>query len=69
MPPKRRLIHKSIIFTVEPAHISGLYSVRFEMAGKEIQGHVKTRLLGIAIKRAKSAIDRKLREQRARRPS
>ena len=65
MPPKRRMMHKGVAFVIGPTDVPGLYRFQFQIGGKDIQGRVKTSLLGMAIKRAKSAIDRKLREQPA----
>jgi hypothetical protein len=65
MAAKRRLIHKGIAFAVETTEVPGLYRFRFEIGDKEVEGRVKTGLVGMAIKRAKSVIDRKLRRQRA----
>jgi hypothetical protein len=64
MPPKRGLIHKGIVFAVEAAELPGLFRFRFEIADKEVRGRVKTGLVGMAVKRARSAIDRKIRLQR-----
>ena len=65
MPPKRCMMHKGVAFVVEPADVPGLFRFQFRIAGKDIQGRVTTSLAGMAIKRARSEIDRRLRVQRA----
>jgi hypothetical protein len=61
MPPKRRMMHKGVAFAVGPTGVPGLYRFQFRIGGEDIQGRVKTSLPGMAIKRARSAIDRRLR--------
>jgi len=60
-----RLDHKGIAFTVRPSDQSGFYLYQFRIAGRDIQGKVETRLPGMAVRRARQAIDRKLRAQAA----
>jgi len=48
MHAKRRLIHKEIIFAVEPADVSGFYRFRFQIGDKTIEGRVETNLKGMA---------------------
>jgi hypothetical protein len=55
------MMHKGVAFVIEPADVPGLYRFQFQIGGKGIQGRVKTSLPGMAIKRARSAIDRRLR--------
>ena len=52
MHGKRRLIHKEIIFAVEPADVSGFYRFRFQIGDKTIEGRVETNLKGMALHRA-----------------
>jgi hypothetical protein len=53
--------YKWVRFTVEPSTAPGIYVFRFKVAGEEVTGRAKIGLVGIAIVRAKSAIDRRLR--------
>ena len=62
MHGKRRLIHKGIIFAVEPADVSGFYRFRFQIGDKTIEGRVETNLKGMAIHRARAAINRRLQK-------
>jgi hypothetical protein len=66
MPPNRRMMHKGVAFVIGPTDDPGLYRFQFQIGGKDIQGRVKTSLPGMAIRRARSAIDRRLRVQRAK---
>ena len=68
MPPKRRMMHKGVAFAVGPTGVPGLYRFQFRIGGEDIQGRVKTSFPGMAIKRARLAIDRRLRVQRAKSP-
>ena len=69
MPPKRRMMHKGVAFVIGPTDDPDLYRFQFRIGREDTQGRVKTSLPGIAINRAESAIDRKLREQRAHDPT
>jgi hypothetical protein len=60
------MMHRDVAFVIKPADVPGLYRFQFRIGRKDIQGRVQTSLPGMAIKRARSAIDRKLREQRAK---
>jgi hypothetical protein len=59
-----RFEHKGVVFFVDPDREEGFYSFRFMFNKKTVRGRTKTRLRGMAIQRARRAIDRILREQR-----
>lgn len=45
---------------------SGFYQFSFKIAGEVVRGKTRTQLAGMAVQRARRAIDRKLREHRAK---
>ena len=49
-----------ISFTVQQSEKPGIFDVRFQIGGEEIQGQLKTRLASAAVKRARSAIGLRL---------
>ncbi len=59
----RRMMHGDVAFVIKPADVPGLYRFQFRIGRKDIQGRVQTSLPAMAIKRARSAIDRRLRVQ------
>ena len=61
-----RLVHKGVVFFVELDRDEGFYLIRFKFNKKTVQRRTKTKLRGMAIRRARHAIDRALREQRGR---
>jgi hypothetical protein len=62
MPQEVCSWYKGIRISVLESHKPGYYQFRFEIAGHAFRGRVQTRLPGIAVHRARRAIDRKLRE-------
>jgi hypothetical protein len=63
MEPPIRSSYKGIRFTVQQGDEPEVYQFQFQVGGIEIKGKTKTRLAGMAVRRAR--IDRKLGEARA----
>ena len=59
MPPRRH-IHKGVQFKVSESTRSGFFTYEFQIGGVTIVGHTRTQLRGIAVHRARRAIDRKV---------
>jgi len=58
-----RFVHKGAVLFVEPDREDRFYLFRFVLNKKTVRRRTKTRLRGMAIRRARRAIDRALREQ------
>jgi hypothetical protein len=65
MQPLIRSSYKGIRFTVELSEEPDIFYIKFAMCGVECVSKAKTRLGGMAVKRARAVIDRKLRENLA----
>jgi hypothetical protein len=65
MQPLIRSNYKGIRFTVEPSEEPEIFYIRFAIGGVEFTSKAKTKLAGLAAKRARVAINRKLRENPA----
>jgi len=59
--PELRLTHRGVTFTVKPSARPGFYWFEFRIADQLIRGKVETRLAGMAVRRARRAIDRRLK--------
>jgi hypothetical protein len=56
--------YKGIWFTIKEADKPGFYYFEFEIEGELVRGRTETRLVGVAVYRARRAINRKLKEMR-----
>lgn len=59
MPP-RRYVHKGVPFQVQESTRPGFFEYEFQIGGDTIVGHTRTQLRGMAVHRARRAIDRKI---------
>jgi hypothetical protein len=53
--------YRGLTIKVEPDEEPGFYRFGFRLAGKSVHGRTQTRLLGIAVKRARDAANRHLK--------
>jgi hypothetical protein len=66
VPSRIGLKYRGIELVVGESGHSGFFQFSFTIGDELVRGQTRTRLAGMAVRRGQRAIDRKLRERRAR---
>jgi hypothetical protein len=65
MPRKIRQNYKGISFTVVPDKGAGIYHLEFQIGDQTFRAKAETKLPEMAVRRARTAIDRRLKQLQA----